>query len=503
MNDLRLPGLRSTGANSSSQRLELPLAPARGPAAADLVSFERAMQRSADRPGPAAEASAPRATEPGPARASDAPQIAQRALDAMRERSRIADRAQAAQRDQQRDHQRDSEGERSAAAATAADRAPPAARANSGAAASSRAPERGRPNSDTTSEVTATAPATDDQASAAQEAPAAASETPGAATDASRAVPLAIGTYAEVTHSLAAAAAAGSVSAQQAKLMMSADALAADTARTDVGADDGSADAHAIAGATDLASAATDPSDRARTFGKAAAHADAAAAQGTAPAAVAAEASGDLTRTPARDRLLEDFERRFESSLARAAGVSGGSPLNPSGPLAAAGLPAQPAPSGASMTIAYAGVAVPIGHPSFGNDLSHRVLMFAGQRVQSAEISVTPGELGPIRVTIDVRGQEAAMQFSAAHATTRAAIEDALPRLREMLAAQGLQLTQADVGDRTPRDAGGSTTGQGGRDGNGTRDGGSNPSRTAGGAIDGTRGAPATVRRLGLIDIRV
>jgi flagellar hook-length control protein FliK len=493
MNDMRLPGLRSTGTNSSSHRLELPPSPpssARGPAAADLVSFDRALQRSADRPGPAAEASTARATEPGPARAGDAPQIAQRTLDAMRERSRIAERAQATQRDQQRDQQRDSEGERAASAATAPDAAPPAARAGAGAAASSSAPERSRQNPDSRPDAraTSTADATDEQPGTAQETPPAASEAPAAAADAGRAVPLAIGTYAEVTHSLAAAAAAGSVSAQQAKATITADALAADTDHAAAGAHEGGADAQAVAGASDLASTGTDTTDRARTLGKIAAQ---------------AEASGDLTRTPARDRLLEDFERRFESSLARAAGVSGGSPLNPSGPLAAAGLPAQPAPNGASMTIAYAGVAAPIGHPSFGNDLSHRVLMFAGQRVQSAEISVTPGELGPIRVTIDVRGLEAAMQFSATHATTRAAIEDALPRLREMLAAQGLQLTQADVGDRAPRDAGGSTSGQSGRDDHAARDAGGHPARTAGSAIDGTRGEPATVRRLGLIDIRV
>lgn len=501
MNDLRLPGLRSTGTKSANPRLELSPAPARGPAAADLVSFDHALQRSADRSGHTADASTARTTESGPARASDDALIAQRTLDAMRERSRSAERAQATHREQQRDQPRESQGERPAPAATAADSAPP--RANAGAAASSSAPERSHQNPDTTSDArtTSAAPATDDGAGAAQDTPPAASEKPAAEADATRAVPMAIGTYAEVTHSLAAAAAAGSVSAQQAKAMMSADALATDTARA--GADDGSVDAQAVAGAADLASAATDTTVRARTLGKAAAQADASAAQGTAPAALAAEANGDLTRTPARDRLLEDFERRFESSLARAAGVSGGSPLNPSGPLAAAGLPAQPAPNGASMTIAYAGVAVPIGHPSFGNDLSHRVLMFAGQRVQSAEISVTPGELGPIRVTIDVRGQEAAMQFSAAHATTRAAIEDALPRLREMLAAQGLQLTQADVGDRAPRDAGGSNNGQSGREGPAGRDAGGQPARMAGGAIDGTRGEPTTVRRLGLIDIRV
>lgn len=209
------------------------------------------------------------------------------------------------------------------------------------------------------------------------------------------------------------------------------------------------------------------------------------------------ELTADLTRSPAKDRLLEDFERRFESSLARAAGANGQSPLNALGPLASAGLPANlPAP-GATLSLAQATVSTPIGHPAFAADLSHRVLLFAGQRVQSAQITVTPNDLGPISVSIEMTGQEAVIQFTAAHATTRAAIEDAMPRLREMLAAQGLQLTQADVGDQAQRDAHASQ---------GDRQGGRPP---GGGAADGTAaGRPVdaehvTLRRIGLIDIRV
>ena len=92
------------------------------------------------------------------------------------------------------------------------------------------------------------------------------------------------------------------------------------------------------------------------------------------------------------------------------------------------------------------------------------------------------------------------MQFNAAHAATRSAIEDALPRLREMLAAQGLQLAQADVGDRAPRDPQGGRGGDGGRPQPGlagTRAAalGANGDATAAGAISG--------RRVGLIDVRV
>jgi flagellar hook-length control protein FliK len=73
-----------------------------------------------------------------------------------------------------------------------------------------------------------------------------------------------------------------------------------------------------------------------------------------------------------------------------------------------------------------------------------------------------------------------------------------MPRLREMLAAQGLQLTQADVGDHAQRDAhaaygdrqAGRTAGA-----NGTAGG-----SAAGGPVDAER---STLRRVGLIDIRV
>jgi flagellar hook-length control protein FliK len=41
--------------------------------------------------------------------------------------------------------------------------------------------------------------------------------------------------------------------------------------------------------------------------------------------------------------------------------------------------------------------------------------------------------------------------FGAQHADTRAAIQDALPRLREMFAASGMQLADAGVSREAPR----------------------------------------------------
>jgi flagellar hook-length control protein FliK len=207
----------------------------------------------------------------------------------------------------------------------------------------------------------------------------------------------------------------------------------------------------------------------------------------------------ELTRSPARDRLMQDFEQRFENSLARAVGAPG-SAAGGTSPLLLAGLPPQPTPSQLSAPVAHASIATPLSHPAFGDDLAHRVLLFAGQRLQSAEISLSPADLGPIRVSLELRGQEAAVQFNAAHAATRSAIEDSLPRLREMLAAQGLQLTQADVGDRAPRDPQGGRGGEPSRQQTGLADA---RSAALGAVVDASTSGTVSGRRVGLIDVRV
>jgi flagellar hook-length control protein FliK len=69
----------------------------------------------------------------------------------------------------------------------------------------------------------------------------------------------------------------------------------------------------------------------------------------------------------------------------------------------------------------------------------------AGSQVQSATLRLSPEHLGPIQVRIELQQSQINVNFSAAHADTRAALTDALPRLREMLAAGGLSLGQASV----------------------------------------------------------
>ncbi len=92
-------------------------------------------------------------------------------------------------------------------------------------------------------------------------------------------------------------------------------------------------------------------------------------------------------------------------------------------------------------------ISTPVRDSNWGERIGERVLMMAGKQLQSAEIRLTPADLGPVRVHVSVDEGSANVSFHAQHAMTREALEQALPRLRELLAESGLSLGQASVND--------------------------------------------------------
>jgi len=97
-------------------------------------------------------------------------------------------------------------------------------------------------------------------------------------------------------------------------------------------------------------------------------------------------------------------------------------------------------------------IATPVGQSDWGESLSERVLVMTSGKLGNAEIRLTPAELGPVRVQVSVDDGTATVSFQASHAATRDAIEQALPRLRDMLTENGLSLGQASVGDQGVHD---------------------------------------------------
>lgn len=88
----------------------------------------------------------------------------------------------------------------------------------------------------------------------------------------------------------------------------------------------------------------------------------------------------------------------------------------------------------------------------WGNEFSQKITWMATQQDQHAELHLNPAQLGPVDVVINVSGDQATAQFTSAHAAVREAIEQSLPKLREMLADNGIMLGNTTVSDQTPRE---------------------------------------------------
>ena len=82
----------------------------------------------------------------------------------------------------------------------------------------------------------------------------------------------------------------------------------------------------------------------------------------------------------------------------------------------------------------------PVHSEEFKEQFARQVAGVVVQGQDRAEIRLTPAELGPIRIRIALNAEEAALDISAAHAATRAAIESSVHTLRQMLADHGLRL---------------------------------------------------------------
>ncbi|MBB2757607.1 UNVERIFIED_ORG: flagellar hook-length control protein FliK [Xanthomonas campestris] len=106
-----------------------------------------------------------------------------------------------------------------------------------------------------------------------------------------------------------------------------------------------------------------------------------------------------------------------------------------------------------------------MGSDTFDDAIGARLSWLADQKIGHAHIKVTPNEMGPVEVRLHLEGDKVNASFSSANADVRQALEQSLPRLREMLGQNGFQLGQADVGQQQQNQSG--NRNGGGSDGNG------------------------------------
>jgi flagellar hook-length control protein FliK len=88
----------------------------------------------------------------------------------------------------------------------------------------------------------------------------------------------------------------------------------------------------------------------------------------------------------------------------------------------------------------------PLGDPSWANELGQKLLWFASNDRQLAQLTLHPAQLGTLEITLNLSKDGATAHFVSHSAEVREAIETAVPRLREMLASSGIELGQVSVG---------------------------------------------------------
>ncbi len=96
----------------------------------------------------------------------------------------------------------------------------------------------------------------------------------------------------------------------------------------------------------------------------------------------------------------------------------------------------------------------PLSHPEWNKDLGERIVWMSSKAIPSAEIRLNPQHLGPISVRVNVADDQATVVFTAQHAATREAIEASIPKLREMMGAQQLNLAEVNVSQGATSDQG-------------------------------------------------
>lgn len=90
-------------------------------------------------------------------------------------------------------------------------------------------------------------------------------------------------------------------------------------------------------------------------------------------------------------------------------------------------------------------VSTPLAQGGWDQALGERIQWMVKQKMQGAQIRLNPAQLGPMEVRIQVHNDQASIQFSSAHSMVREALEAALPRLRDMFDASGIELVDVDV----------------------------------------------------------
>lgn len=94
---------------------------------------------------------------------------------------------------------------------------------------------------------------------------------------------------------------------------------------------------------------------------------------------------------------------------------------------------------------------LPLHSPRFAEGFGQQVVVLTQHGIQQAQMSLNPPDLGPIDVRITVTQDQASVQIAAGSVAARDVIQDALPKLRDLLDQSGVRLSDAGVFAQLPQ----------------------------------------------------
>lgn len=86
-----------------------------------------------------------------------------------------------------------------------------------------------------------------------------------------------------------------------------------------------------------------------------------------------------------------------------------------------------------------------LADPDWGDHFNQQILWLGQQKIKAVIIKINPQELGPLEVSVNVKKDDATVNITLQRAQIHEVIENAIPRLREMMAEQGLNLIQVNI----------------------------------------------------------
>lgn len=154
------------------------------------------------------------------------------------------------------------------------------------------------------------------------------------------------------------------------------------------------------------------------------------------------------------DNLISSLNKAAVNTDARA---TSNQALNQLLEAAGQGLVGGQAAGAATQTVSRfaAGFATPVpmmmqaANAANAQALANRISIMNAQNMQVAEMRLDPPNLGSVRIQLRLQGDQASIVFQAPNAQARDLLENSLPRLREMLEAEGMQLTDASVSEES------------------------------------------------------